>query len=279
MTRPTESVRPALRADCARCVGLCCVVPAFVASSDFAITKPAGHACPNLQGDSRCAIHTELRPRGFPGCTVYDCFGAGQAVTQLTFHGRDWREGPEVSEPMFAVYPVMRDLHELLWYLTEASGLMTSPGLARGAALGSSVDDALRITVQHTGRPPEELLRLDVAPHRDHVSALLLEVSRTVRSAKGRLGPERRGADLVGAALRRADLRRANLRGAYLLGADLRGADVRGADLIGADLRGADLRGADLTGALFVTQTQVNGARGDTTTRLPDAVTAPSHWV
>jgi hypothetical protein len=31
-----------LTADCSRCVGLCCVVPAFAASADFAIDQPAG---------------------------------------------------------------------------------------------------------------------------------------------------------------------------------------------------------------------------------------------
>ena len=39
--------RARLRADCARCAGLCCVAPAFAASADFAIDKPAGHACPH----------------------------------------------------------------------------------------------------------------------------------------------------------------------------------------------------------------------------------------
>ena len=46
-----------LRADCSSCFALCCVVPAFAASSDFAIDKPAHRACPNLQGDLRCSIH------------------------------------------------------------------------------------------------------------------------------------------------------------------------------------------------------------------------------
>jgi hypothetical protein len=31
--------------------------PAFAKSSDFAIDKPAGRACPNLQDDFRCGIH------------------------------------------------------------------------------------------------------------------------------------------------------------------------------------------------------------------------------
>ncbi|HEY3438708.1 MAG TPA: pentapeptide repeat-containing protein, partial [Actinotalea sp.] len=37
---------PELVADCSRCAGLCCVVPAFVRSADFAITKPAQTPCP-----------------------------------------------------------------------------------------------------------------------------------------------------------------------------------------------------------------------------------------
>ncbi len=49
-----------LRADCERCFGLCCVAPAFSASADFAIDKPAGQACPNLQAAFRCGIHQRL---------------------------------------------------------------------------------------------------------------------------------------------------------------------------------------------------------------------------
>jgi len=109
---------PHLRADCANCFALCCVAPAFAASADFAIDKPAGHPCPNLANDFRCGIHDRLRPRGFPGCTVYDCFGAGQKIAQHTFGGRDWRTHPELAGPMFAALHIMRALHELLWYLT-----------------------------------------------------------------------------------------------------------------------------------------------------------------
>ena len=64
-----------------------------------------------------------------------------------------------------------------------------------------------------------------------------------------------------------------------LIGADLRGADLRWADLLAADLRGADLGGADLTGALYLTRTQVGSARGSSTTRLPDRLPHPAHWL
>ncbi|WP_432933916.1 pentapeptide repeat-containing protein [Microbispora sp. CA-135349] len=263
--------RTGLRADCANCFGLCCVALPFAASADFAITKDAGRPCPNLQADFRCGIHARLRDSGFSGCTVYDCFGAGQQVSQVTF-GRSWRDDPSAAARMFEVFPVVRHLHELLWYLDEALSLPVARPIH--AELRGAFEETERLT---TGTP-DDLLGVDVAAHREKVNVLLLRTSELVRASAGGRAPEHRGADLIGARLRKADLRGANLRGAYLIGADLRGADLRAADLIGADLRGADLRGADLTGSVFLTQVQVNAARGDDATRLPPALTRPAHW-
>ncbi|MFE8945062.1 pentapeptide repeat-containing protein [Streptomyces sp. NPDC007856] len=280
---PEQTADPSdLRGACAQCFGLCCVALPFAASADFALDKPAGKPCPNLQGDHRCGIHADLRKKGFTGCTVYDCFGAGQKVSQVTFGGQDWRTGSkERARQMFDVFPVVRQLHELLWYLTEALGLPAArpvhPELRR----------ALAETERLTRQTPQELAALDVAAHRQQVNVLLLRTSELARSGaaggkggkkgKGK-GKDRRGADLIGARLRGADLRGASLRGAYLIAADLTGADLRDADMIGADLRDADLTDADLTGAFFLTQPQLNAARGSTGTRLPESVTRPTHW-
>ena len=247
-------------------------MPAFAASSDFAITKPAGTACPHLQQDFRCGIHSTLRQRGFPGCTVYDCFGAGQQVSQVTFGGTDGRSASAVAEQMSVVFPLMRQLHELLFYLREALGITPYGGLH------AELEAALAATVRMTGAPADEIAGLDVGRHRDSVNDLLLKASEDLRRGIGRPTKEHRGADLVGATLRRADLRGANLRGALLLGADLTEADLRQADLIGADLRGARVAGADLTGSLFLTQSQVNAALGDARTRLPAGLARPGHW-
>ncbi|MEY9964379.1 uncharacterized protein YjbI with pentapeptide repeats [Streptacidiphilus sp. MAP12-16] len=279
MSEKPEDAEPApvgghldLRADCGNCFALCCVVPAFAASADFAISKSAGHACPNLQTDFRCGIHTGLRQQGFKGCTVYDCFGAGQKVSQVTFGGQDWRQAPHTARQMFDVFPVMRQLQELLWYLTEALALDPARPLHR--ELGLARDETERLT----RLAPDALTALDLAAHRSDVNELLLRTSELVRAAAGHRRKERRGADLIGARLKGTDLRGANLRGAYLIGADLRGADLRVADLIGADFRDADLGGADLTGCIFLTQFQLNAAKGDTSTKLPPSLTRPSHW-
>jgi uncharacterized protein YjbI with pentapeptide repeats len=267
---PLIDQRQHLRADCSRCAGLCCVAPAFAASADFAIDKPAATPCRHLQGDFRCGIHDGLRDRGFPGCTVFDCFGAGQQVTQVTFGGRSWREAPDLAATQFAVFPVMRQLQELLWYLAEALVL---------PAAAEFHDDVRRLqqrTTQLTRGRPEDLVALDIAGFSRAAGELLGRVSAAARSAWPTR--DRRGGDYIGAVLRDADYRGASLRGAYYIGADLRGADLRNADLLGTDLRAADLRGADLTGCLFLTQPQLEAAKGDATTRIPAALSRPAHW-
>lgn len=271
--RETTTDLSALRGDCADCFGLCCVALPFARSADFALDKPAGKPCPNLGEDHRCGIHARLRQRGFTGCTVYDCFGAGQRVSQVTFGGRDWRTAPrDEARRMFEVFPVVRQLHELLWYLTEALALPAA------RPVHGDLRRALERTEELARLTPQELTALDVPAHRQDVNVLLLRTSELVRAGAGGRRKNRRGADLMGARLRGADLRGANLRGAYLIAADLTGADLRGADLIGADLRDTDLTDADLTGAFFLTQPQLNAARGSAGTRLPESVTRPVHW-
>ncbi|MFF2050345.1 pentapeptide repeat-containing protein [Leifsonia sp. NPDC058194] len=274
---------PSLSADCANCAGLCCVALAFAKSADFAFDKAAGDPCDNLDGDFLCRIHPHLRDRGFKGCTVFDCFGAGQHVTQHTFGGATWHDGGETRDGMFAVFPVVRQLHELLWYLREALRLPAA------AALHARLRAAERDVRAAADDTPERIRELDVDALRGPAAALLREAARLTREAAGaptthprqtRVAPSRLrpGADLLGADLRGTDLRGAELRGALLIAADLRGTDLSSAELLGADLRDARLDGADLRDAVYVTQTQVNAATGDGRTRLPAGLARPSHW-
>jgi hypothetical protein len=109
-----------LRADCAHCCGLCCVALAFTAEQGFGFDKPAHSACRNLAADHRCTIHAELGVRGFPACVTFDCYGAGQWVTQQLFAGRSWQSSPEDASRMFALYAAYRPLHELMALLDLA---------------------------------------------------------------------------------------------------------------------------------------------------------------
>ena len=275
-TRIELGRREDLGADCANCFGLCCVALAFATSADFPFDKPAGEPCENLDGDDACRIHPHLRDRGFKGCTVFDCFGAGQKVSRQTFSGRSWREDAETRAAMFSAFPRVRRLHELLWYLDEA---ITMVGISRDAAAWIA---AFEHVLHLSDLMPEELAELDIDAEYDAARALLMEASEIARagarqaSSSGRtLAP---GSDLRGATLAGADLRGVSIRGSIAIAADLSGARMQLCDVLGVDMRDANLSGADLDGAIYLTQMQVNSARGDSRTVLPEGFDRPSQW-
>lgn len=117
----TKQNRPAkLRADCARCCGLCCVAPPFDAAQGFGFDKPAHSPCKHLEPNFSCSIHRERLALGFSGCVSFDCYGAGQRTTQQMFGGASWRESPDLAARMFTVYSRLRVFHELLSLLAAA---------------------------------------------------------------------------------------------------------------------------------------------------------------
>jgi uncharacterized protein YjbI with pentapeptide repeats len=269
-----------LRIDCKECFGLCCVALYFSTSEGFPIDKEAGKPCLNLHSDFSCSVHKSLRKQGLKGCTAYDCFGAGQKVAQVTYKGNDWRQAPESEKQMFEVFLIMRQLHEMLWYLAEAITLEPTSFIKE--QLSSMISETERLT--HLS--PDSIIGLDVAAHRADVNVLLIQTSELVRTKfrKEQKPPSKRqknigrGLDFIGADLKKTNLRGANLRGAFLIAADLRGTDLSGADLIGADLRDADIRGVNLTDSIFLTQAQINTAKGDSNTKLPVALVRPTYW-
>ncbi|MDN4074024.1 pentapeptide repeat-containing protein [Fictibacillus terranigra] len=278
-TNEVRAKRKELRADCENCFGLCCTALSFAKSADFPVNKDGGVPCSNLTEDFKCSIHQKLRREGFKGCSVFDCFGAGQMVSQMTFEGKDWKTNPERARMMFSVFPKMQQLQEMLWYLEEARSLKTSFPIL--GDLGSVLEETERLT----RLAPKDLIELDIPAHRAVVNELLLKASERHRRQLAstpkhavRRKAFGRGLDFMGAALRKADFRGADFRGAFFIAADLREADLRDCDLIGADFRDSDLRGADLTSSLFLTQAQVNAARGNSRTKLPSMLQTPSHW-
>ncbi len=264
-----------LKADCEKCFGLCCVALPFAASIDFAVNKDGGKPCTNLQSDYKCSIHRDLRGKGYKGCTVFECFGAGQKVSQVTFKGIDWRKDAQHARKMYDAFPVMHQLHEMLWYLNEAILLKATQTIHK------ELKEAIEETERLSNLSPDELMEVNVPLHRAEVNILLLETSELVWKEMNDARKKRishRGADLMGANLKKKDLQGANLRGAYLIAANLRDANLRGADLIGADLRDADIRGTDFTNSVFLTQVQINAAKGDKHTKLPKVLSRPAHW-
>lgn len=162
--------RADLVAECARCAGLCCVATSFEASQEFAIDKPLGVACPHLSHEARCAIHADRARRGFAGCTLYDCYGAGPRVTRM------YEEAPRSDARRDAVFLAMRELHELLWLLSEAAKLCPASRADLRAALSDRVD-MLEATA---GGSIAELLALDLEAQQRATRALLRRVGEAL---------------------------------------------------------------------------------------------------
>lgn len=274
----SERTQSHYAANCEACFGICCVALPYAKSADFAFNKDGGQPCRHLQGDYRCGIHTQLRNKGFKGCTVYECYGAGQKVSQQLYNGKDWRHSDHAhAQEMFQVFPVVQQLHEMLYYLHES--LM----LQEAKSLHANIKQMMEETEQLTLQSPASLLKLDVPMIRGRVNDVLLQVSAIVRDPLSKAYAEQqhviKGRDYIGANLRKACLAAVSLRGVLLIGANLTEADMRRADFIGVDMRDANLSGADLRDALFLTQAQINSAIGNKKTKLPSHLTLPSHWL
>ena len=82
-------------------------------------------------------------------------------------------------------------------------------------------------------------------------------------------------AHLLGTKLQNADLSRARLQGARLYMTELQGAKLGQAELHRAELNKAQLQETDLSKVIGLTQTQINEACIDSTTKLPPGIVPP----
>ncbi len=269
-----------LKPQCEKCFGLCCVALYFSKQDGFPTDKSAGTPCPNLEADFRCTIHEKLGALGLKGCIAYECFGAGQQVSQVTFAGQHWRLKSVSADLMFAVFLIMQQLHEMCWYLSEALSFQVAPPICE------DIRKALYETERITQLSPHALREFNLSAHRTKIKVLLRNTSKLVRSEISRTNKvtfkadkERQVTeDFFGRDLRKKDLRCADLRGACLIAANLEGVDLSGTDFIGADFRDANVRGANLSQSIFLTQAQINVAKGNSATKLPLSLFRPKHW-
>ncbi|HDR6271329.1 TPA: pentapeptide repeat-containing protein [Bacillus cereus] len=261
-----KNIRGNLTADCTKCFGLCCTALNIVASSDFPINKPAGNPCMNLQTNYSCQIHSQLGDKGFRGCTVFDCLGAGQVVSQVTFNGQSWRENPDIGKKMFQVFPIMEQIYEMIAYVAEALSYDIPDDLAD--KLGKQLKELQALTKLDA----DNLLSLDLVMYRFSSNELLTLASDFIRrNTIDKMSGVRK--------IKEFDHARADWMGKKLKGKDLRATDFRGAYLIAADLRDVNFSGADLSTSMFLTQMQINSAKGNVKTTLPSHIQRPSHWI
>ncbi|GAA0071017.1 hypothetical protein UT300003_25410 [Clostridium sardiniense] len=168
----------------------------------------------------------------------------------------------------------------MLWYLSEASRIQDNLNIK------NKINNMITEMIKISNLDAVSLINLDLVLYRSKVNALLLETSKSIRNKykkvktsninrkkliAGRL-------NLIGSNFKKTNLVGEDLSGALLIAADLKGSNLSGVDFLGADLRDTDLRGADLSRSIYLTQLQLNSAKGDINTKLPISLSRPEYW-
>ncbi|MDU4752916.1 MAG: pentapeptide repeat-containing protein, partial [Clostridium butyricum] len=266
---------------CENCFGLCCTALFFSACDGFPQNKDAGKPCINLKQDFTCSIHNTLLKKGLKGCISYECFGAGQKIAQKTFNKISWRKDPQSASKMFDTFLIIKQIHEMLWYLVQSYTLEKNNKIS--SQIESLIDDTIKVSLWDV----DKLLNLDLESYRDKVNVYLKATSETIRkkfklSSSKSLSTSKKqiqGKNFLGKDLTKYNLCGADFRGALLIASNLSYSDLSGADFIGADLRDTNLSSSDLSRSIFLTQAQINSAKGDLKTKLPPMIVRPSYWI
>ena len=102
------------------------------------------------------------------------------------FGGTDWRQAPQTAELMFQTFPIVRQLNQLLWFITEALD-RCSPGAEYTELLGL-LDETERLAAT----PADEMSWGDVDHHCLAGETVLHQVSAAIRAAALSAEPEQR---------------------------------------------------------------------------------------
>ncbi|MDF2543368.1 MAG: pentapeptide repeat-containing protein [Herbinix sp.] len=259
-----------LKIDCSKCSGLCCTALYFSKLDGFPEDKEAGKPCVNLQSDFRCKIHAELPRRKMKGCLGYDCFGAGQKVTQTIYPHTTWSTENNPQQ-IFEVFLIVFQLHQILYYLAEAKTILPARNLW--------YDIEVLITENKSicSAPTKDILTTDINDYRKRANECLKKVSNLVKLNYS-LDKKEHEKNYMGKAFKGKNFHGADFTMTLLIAAKFNGCNFNGANFLGADTRDTDFSDADLSEAVYLTQGQVNSARGNSATKLPINLTHPITW-
>lgn len=258
-----------LKIDCEKCSGLCCVALYCMKTDGFPENKEAGVPCKCLMPDFKCTIHSKLSEKNMRGCLAYDCFGAGQKVTQDCFPNVNWKTHPKKAKEIFEVFLVVFQLHQMQWYLLESLTLISDQQLQKNVEMLIAENEGI------TNMPPNQILEFDIENYRSKVNQVLKQVSGLIAiDSVDETNPK----DYFGKHLKKANLNGKNLSMALMIAANLEGCSLKRTNFLGADLRDANIKNTDLSGSVFLTQMQINSAKGNRNTKLPKNLSHPESW-
>ena len=260
-----------MKSDCSRCSALCCTALFFSKSDGFPKDKVSGQPCTNLTEDYRCKIHSQLEKQNMRGCIGYDCFGAGQQVTQVIYQGQTWNDIPDRSTEIFDVFLIVFQLYQIRYYLTEATSLISAQPLKE--ALQCLIDENIKMCHYC----PNSILSLDLEQYRQRANYVLKQVCKLLQQSvhsESKIVPS----NFLGGNFKGRNMSGADLSSKLLIAANFEKSLFNGTIFLGADTRDTNFSNADLSEAVFLTQGQVNSAKGNRNTKLPYHLDYPSTW-
>lgn len=259
-----------LQTDCKKCSGLCCTALFFSRIDGFPEDKTAGRPCVHLLEDFRCNIHSDLRNKNMKGCIGYDCFGAGQKVTKVIYGGATWQSAPEKSKQIFNVFLRVFHLHQILWFLVESRTLLPAK------QLWNKIEELIETGRTLCSGSPEIIMEFKLEDYKVQVDEILKQVSKLVKmNFKNK---EKKNKDYFGKCFCGRNMDGLDLSMTLLIAADFSKCSFSGTDFLGSDTRDTNFEDADLREAIFLTQAQINAARGNVGTLLPPQLTRPVSW-
>lgn len=259
-----------LTINCEKCSGLCCVALYCAKTEGFPADKIAGKPCQNLMPDFRCKIHSKLLQSKMRGCLAYDCFGAGQKVTQICYPTENWQSEPRQANQIFDAFLVIFQLHQMLWYLIEASSFKLEDRII------VTIDELILENERMTTLLPDEILSIDLEAYRLKVNGVLKEVSKMIVIPSSKSDQKR---DFFGKKFNGENLDGRDFSMSMMIAANLEGCSLNGTSFLGADMRDANIKNTDLSKSVFLTQMQINAAKGNSKTKLPTSLTYPTAWL
>lgn len=257
------------RINCAHCSGLCCVALYFSKLDGFPKNKEAGTPCHHLQETYQCNIHATLKQRGLKGCMSYDCFGAGQYITQRLYTKPDWKSiMRNNAEQIFQSYSTILHIQQTLWYLNECSRLCLSG--AEHQSIHALCQEGTLLKEQSI----ETLATLNLQPFTHKANTFLKNVCHMYATQKS----TNKSKNYLGKDLSKQQLQGYDFSMSLLIGANLEDAELYGAMFLGTDMRDTNICNTDLRHCLFLTQIQMNAAKGNDKTLLPAHISRPTTW-
>lgn len=258
--------------NCKKCSGLCCVALYFTKSDGFPKDKEAGAACKNLQLDYKCKVYSKLSQQKLKGCMSYDCFGAGQYVTHHLKSLPNWHSiSPKEADKIFNSYLVALRVHQTLWYLSQCL-ILRLPQSEKEQAK-SLINEG----IESIKKPLETLAVLDTRPFCEKSNKYLKHICEIYQAHFSNTN-KMQSQNYMGKNMKQKNLAGKDFSMSLLIAANLEQATLYGTNFLGADMRDTNVRNTDLSQCLFLTQIQINTAKGNSHTVLPPYLYRPKVW-